>query len=137
VPSEDPGRDLSKAQQYLANERTFLSWLRTSIALIGLGFIIARFGLFLREFNLLLGAESTDPAVTSIAENSFSSFLGLSMVALGVGLIILALKNYRDGNKDIGRGVYVPKNGVIYTAGLVLVIFGIVMIAYLVAVSFL
>jgi putative membrane protein len=137
MPPEDHGRDLSKAQQHLANERTFLSWLRTSIALIGLGFIIARFGLFLREFNLLLGAERGDAAVTSIAEYSFSSYLGLSMVVLGVGLIILALKNYRDGNKEIDRGVYLPKNGVVYTAGLALVIFGIVMVAYLVTVSFL
>jgi putative membrane protein len=42
------------SQQHLANERTFLSWLRTSIALIGLGFIVARFGLFLREFGLVV-----------------------------------------------------------------------------------
>jgi uncharacterized membrane protein YidH (DUF202 family) len=42
------------SQQHLANERTFLSWLRTSIALIGLGFIVARFGLFLREFGLVI-----------------------------------------------------------------------------------
>src|SRR5215469_5482224 len=35
--------------ELLANERTFLAWLRTSIAVMSLGFVIARFGLWLRE----------------------------------------------------------------------------------------
>ncbi|MGN6708162.1 MAG: YidH family protein [Candidatus Nitrosocosmicus sp.] len=40
-------------QESMANERTFLAWIRTCIALIGLGFIIAKFGLFVEEFNLV------------------------------------------------------------------------------------
>ena len=43
-------RDPDSSQQHLANERTFLSWLRTSIALMGLGFIVAIFG----EFGLVV-----------------------------------------------------------------------------------
>jgi uncharacterized membrane protein YidH (DUF202 family) len=43
-----------RSQQHLANERTFLSWLRTCIALIGLGFIAARLGFFLEQFGLVV-----------------------------------------------------------------------------------
>jgi putative membrane protein len=38
--------------ELLANERTFLAWLRTSIAVMSLGFVVARFGLWLRELAL-------------------------------------------------------------------------------------
>ncbi len=34
---------------YMAAERTFLAWIRTGIAFMGFGFVVARFGLFLRE----------------------------------------------------------------------------------------
>jgi hypothetical protein len=39
--------DSSHLQQHLANQRTFLAWLRTCVALIGLGFVVAKFGLYL------------------------------------------------------------------------------------------
>ena len=38
----------SRARDHMANSRTLLAWIRTGIALIGLGFVVARFGLFLR-----------------------------------------------------------------------------------------
>ena len=38
-----------KATEYLANERTFLAWIRMSIAIISLGFVIAKFDVWLRE----------------------------------------------------------------------------------------
>jgi putative membrane protein len=131
MPDEKKGLD--RAQQYLANERTFLSWLRTSIALVGLGFIIARFGLFLREFNLLMDIDGS--SISQLPEYSFSPFLGLSMVGLGVAFILYALKNYVETNRDIENGLYVPKNKIIYASGIVLAIFGVVMVIYLLVVS--
>ena len=38
----------SGPSDYLAAERTFLAWIRTGLALMGFGFVVARFGLFLR-----------------------------------------------------------------------------------------
>jgi len=39
-----------RATEYLANERTFLAWIRTSVAVVSLGFVLARFSVWLREF---------------------------------------------------------------------------------------
>ena len=43
-----------RVSDYLANERTFLAWIRTSIAVMSLGFVVAKFSLWLR----LLGARA-------------------------------------------------------------------------------
>ncbi|VFJ14479.1 YidH family protein [Candidatus Nitrosocosmicus franklandus] len=60
VDDVDDKRKTDRSQQYLANERTFLSWVRTSIALIGLGFIISKFGYFLTEFRIIIYRYSVD-----------------------------------------------------------------------------
>jgi len=44
-----PGPESTRAREHLANERTLLAWVRTAVALMGLGFVVARFGLFLRQ----------------------------------------------------------------------------------------
>ncbi len=43
------GEPSSRTRDHLANVRTFLAWVRTALALIGLGFVVARMGLFLRQ----------------------------------------------------------------------------------------
>jgi putative membrane protein len=50
-----------RQQEHRANERTFLAWLRTSIALIGFGLAIARFGLFLRQLGVAIAHREIPP----------------------------------------------------------------------------
>lgn len=49
-PTSAAARD-RRAREHLANERTLLAWTRTSLTLVALGFVVARFGLFVRELN--------------------------------------------------------------------------------------
>ena len=53
--SPDPSRSPSRATNHLANERTFLAWVRTALGLMGLGFVLARMGLFLQQMTLFGG----------------------------------------------------------------------------------
>ena len=119
---------MNNPQEYLANERTFLAWLRTCIAVIGLGFVVARFGLFLREFGITVKSD----ALTDVSTHYASSFLGVALVLVGLGLGIYALKNYLDANQAIKNGTYMPKNSIIYSAVVGLLIFGFVIVAYLI-----
>ena len=75
-----PQSDLSNS---LAEERTFLAWIRTGIALMGFGFVVARFGLFLRELSSL----RTLPQIPSSA---LSVPLGVGLLVAGVLVNILA-----------------------------------------------
>jgi putative membrane protein len=60
---------------YFAAERTMLAWLRTGIAVMAFGFVVARFGLFLR---LLPGQGNRGPS------HGLSQFLGAALVGLGI-----------------------------------------------------
>ena len=68
----------------LAAERTLLAWVRTSLAMMGFGFVVARFGLFLRE--LAATAEQTRPATNA----GMSLYFGTGLVVLGAITAILA-----------------------------------------------
>jgi len=128
---DDEEDSSERLQQYLANQRTFLSWVRTSIALIGLGFAIERFSLFLQQFRLIANPNTTGNAASATAHD-YSALVGIGMIIVGTGLIIYALKNYLESNKTIASGKYMPKNAIIYTASATIIGLGIIMIIFLV-----
>ncbi len=67
----------SDPRVFFASERTLLAWLRTGIAIVGLGFLVSRFGLFLR----LLGAQGNGPPIH--AASAHSHLIGVVLVVLG------------------------------------------------------
>jgi putative membrane protein len=69
-----------------AAERTFLAWIRTGAALMGFGFVVARFGLFLREL-VLTGAGVREPRLNA-------TYVGVGMVVLGVAVNLVATVRY-------------------------------------------
>jgi putative membrane protein len=121
-----------RSSEHLANERTFLAWLRTCIALMGLGFVVARFSLFLKEFGIITKNQLIP---SNLPSSSSSTMLGMSMIGLGILLIIYALINYLKTQKAIEAGSYVPKPSIVYLATIVIVVFGVITIAYLVLIS--
>lgn len=132
-----------RSTQFLANERTFLAWLRTCIAIIGLGFVVARFSLFLREFEMIMttrsgGVSNHIPQETSssLSTHSPSSMLGLGMVGLGIILAVYSFYNYRKAHHIIeNEGMYIPRQSIMYVATISLITFGIIVIVYLLLVS--
>lgn len=62
---------------FWAAERTLLAWMRTGVALMGFGFIVARFGLFLRETAAFRGMPASDSPVLSL-------WFGAALIAMGV-----------------------------------------------------
>jgi putative membrane protein len=71
----------------LAAERTLLAWIRTGLALMGFGFVVARFGVFLREFT----AAATHAA--AVRPSSGTSVIGVAIV--GAGVLVNAWASYR------------------------------------------
>lgn len=71
--------EVDRQREHQANERTFLAWLRTSIALIGFGFAIARFGLFLHQLQATVTQQAAPTNSLLSSEN-----LGVSLVIVGI-----------------------------------------------------
>lgn len=75
-----------------AAERTLLAWIRTSLAMMGLGFVVARFSLFLREIAQARAAATSAPGL--------SPYIGTSLIGLGVLITVFAsIKHRRDLRK--------------------------------------
>ena len=68
-------------RDYLAAERTFLAWIRTGLALMGFGFVVARFGLFLQQIQILNHSASTAAAPPS---TGVSLWFGTALIAVGI-----------------------------------------------------
>jgi putative membrane protein len=88
---------------YLAAERTFLAWIRTSVSLMGFGFLIARFAFFLREYGLTNGLSASASARTVV-----SSWLGFGMVCVGVAVCVMAATRHRAYIQALEKGVGNP-----------------------------
>jgi putative membrane protein len=117
---------IDRQREHQANERTFLAWLRTSIALIGFGFAIARFGLFLRQLQATLTQQSSTAHPVFNSEN-----LGLGLVIFGIVAIVGAAWNYNQVFWQIERGNYRPNRLMVWVMTGVVVCFGVLSIPLL------
>ncbi|HQR10274.1 MAG TPA: DUF202 domain-containing protein [Casimicrobiaceae bacterium] len=79
----------SDPRVFFAAERTLLAWLRTGLTVIGLGFVVARFGLFLR----LVSAQVHGTPVA--AHTTASAVLGVLFVFAGSIAILFAAAQHR------------------------------------------
>ncbi|MFB2878625.1 YidH family protein [Floridanema aerugineum] len=121
----NPGK-IDRQREHQANERTFLAWLRTAIALIGFGFAIARFGLFLRQIEISFTGKNAVP-------DSFinSQHLGISLVILGVMVIALSVWRYNKVLRQIEEADYKPSRLMVLLTAVIVMILGLLTIPFL------
>lgn len=86
----------------MANERTFLAWIRTSIGIMAFGFVVEKFALFVKQISYLLGKEVAPPP------RGYSSFFGIFLVALGAVMGVLSFIRYKKVEKQIDEDTYQP-----------------------------
>jgi putative membrane protein len=91
---------------HAANERTFLAWVRTSIAVTAFGFLVERFDLFLS-----LATSSALDRHISVSRPEFGRIAGLSLIVAGVAMVVLAAVRFVKTAKEIDDPTSVPGTG--------------------------
>jgi putative membrane protein len=107
----DGGNAQDDPRIYFAAERTFLAWIRTGLGLMGVGFAVSRFGLFLREMR---GNDVSSPVHTT----GLSVYSGVALVALGVLVNVTAVMQHIRTTRELRDGVWIA--GRVSTSAVVL-----------------
>jgi putative membrane protein len=97
---------ISNFRDHAANERTFLAWVRTAIAIMAFGFFVEKFDLFVE---LVAPARANRPI--SMAGQSLGNFAGLALVVLGIVMIVLAAGRFIRTTRDIDSAELRPTRG--------------------------
>jgi putative membrane protein len=114
----------NRARDHLANERTFLAWVRTGAAIVVFGFAIGRFSIAIRQLTALQG----HPVRTA----GISVWMGSFTIVAGVTLVVAGLVRYRKTRAQLDAGTFEPAGFVVDLITVLTVLFGLVLAAYLI-----
>ena len=120
----DPNANPNRARDHLANERTFLAWVRTGAAIVVFGFAIGRFSIAMRQ----LTAFSGHPLRTG----GLSVWMGASSIVAGVALVVAGLVRYRKTKEQLDHGTFQPAGFALDLMTILIVLFGIALAGYLI-----
>lgn len=115
-----------KTSDHLANERTLLAWIRTSIGIMGFGFVVVKFSLFVKQVSLILHNQQ------HTIQKGYSAAIGVTLVALGAMTALFAYLNYKKVEKEIDRDTYGSANPLIVFATFGLILVSALLIWYLI-----
>ncbi|MCC6868617.1 MAG: DUF202 domain-containing protein [Burkholderiales bacterium] len=114
---------------FFAAERTLLAWVRTGLTIMAFGFVVARFGLFLR----LVATQQGQGVPEAELHNRLSNAIGIALMLVGVGCMILGALQHRSYVSTLPAGDVPRSHAAIYpiTLAIVLALMGSVLAVYL------
>ena len=117
-------------KDHMANERTFLAWIRTSIGIMAFGFVVEKFALFINKISYFLGKSNIQE--TAPSSSGYSSIFGIVLVALGAGMGVMAFIRYKKVEKEIEENTYRPSLILDILLTMVIIAIGIFLAMYLI-----
>jgi putative membrane protein len=115
---------------HAANERTFLAWVRTAIAVMAFGFLVAKFNLFLQIAAVSLAVGGHNPLQVPVG--GFGGLAGIVLILAGTVMVVIAAVRFVSTRRAIDS----PEPGAdsarvdLALAGL-MVVLGIALVLYL------
>jgi putative membrane protein len=119
--------DSNRARDHLANERTFLAWVRTSVAIVVFGFAIGRFAIAMRQLTAFQGVASKTTGL--------SVWMGMSSILAGVVMVVAGLARYRRTRAQLDEGKFEPAGFIVDLVTILTALFGLALAGYLIYVE--
>jgi len=118
------------ARDHLANERTLLAWIRTSIGIMAFGFVVVKFSLFIKQISLLTSKD------IGIPQHGYSSVIGILLVTAGAIILFLSFIKYRQTEKQLITESYQSSSKLIFGLTVTILVISVLLILYLIENSF-
>jgi uncharacterized membrane protein YidH (DUF202 family) len=115
---------------HMANERTFLAWIRTSIGIMAFGFVVEKFALFIKQMSLILGNDNIEKALPP--SHGYSAIVGIFLVGLGTLMSLLAFVRYKKVERQIDEDAYQPSSILDILLTISVLAVGIFLVVYLI-----
>ena len=117
---------------HMANERTFLAWIRTSIGIMAFGFVVEKFSLFIKQISYFLGKSGLPETNVLPPLHGYSSIFGIFLVGLGALMGVFAYIKYKNIEKQIDEDTYRPSSILDMLLTLTVLAVGIFLVVYLI-----
>jgi len=115
---------------HMANERTFLAWIRTSIGIMAFGFVVEKFALFIKKLSYFFGKANISEA--SPDAWGYSTIFGIGLVAMGALMGLLAFIRYRKVEREIDEDTYRPSLLLDIMVAMAILAIGIFLVFYMI-----
>jgi putative membrane protein len=127
--SPEAAAQRASLSDYLAAERTLLAWIRTGLAMMGFGFVVARFGLFLQELHVAQNSATTQ-------HYGLSLWFGTALIAVGVIVNVSAGWHHLRLIRQLDRGETSHPHATVQavTVAFLLALVGLAMAIYLISI---
>lgn len=119
----NPDLNPNRARDHMANERTFLAWVRTGAAIIVFGFAIGRFSIAIRQLSALQGH--------GLRTAGISVWMGSCTIVAGLLLVIAGLVRYRKTRLRLDAGAFEPAGFGLDLITIMTVLIGLALAGYL------
>jgi uncharacterized membrane protein YidH (DUF202 family) len=129
IENEKPARSRDR-RVHMANERTFLAWIRTSIGIMAFGFVVEKFALFIKQMSLVFGKANNGNALPP--SHGYSAIVGIFLVAFGTILCLLAFVRFRKVERQLDEDTYQPSAILDILLTIAVLAVGIFLVVYLI-----
>lgn len=120
---------LPDCRDHMANERTFLAWVRTGIGIMAFGFVVEKFALFIKKLSYFLEKKPATEAISTSL--GYSSIFGIVLVAMGALMGLLAFFRYKKVEREIAENTYRPSIILDILVTMVILSIGIFLVFYM------